>query len=69
MDCELLYLENIFKTQAALLKGNLEIPQQSPFASLKLDIPVFTVYLQKLELIAGVPQVVGAKSPQLTYNR
>ena len=69
LDCELLYFENIFKTQAALLKGNLEIPQQSPFASLKLDKPVFTVNLQKLELIAGVPQVVGAKSPQLTYNR
>ncbi len=69
LDSELLYFENQFQSQVALVQGNLEIPQQSPFASLNLDKPLFTFNLQKLELIAGVPQVVGTKSSQLTYNR
>ncbi|MEA5593624.1 acetoacetate decarboxylase family protein [Rivularia sp. UHCC 0363] len=65
---ELLLFENQFKTQVGLLKGNLEIPQASPFASLKLDKPLCTLDLQKLELIAGVPKVVGAKQPNISYN-
>ncbi len=58
---ELLFFENQFKTQVGLLQGKLEIPQDSPFACLNLDKPLFTLDLQKLELIAGVPKVVGEK--------
>ncbi len=51
------------------LMDKLEIPQESPFASLNLDKPLCTLNLQKLELIAGVPKVLGNKSPELSYNR
>ncbi|WP_414621050.1 acetoacetate decarboxylase family protein [Calothrix sp. CCY 0018] len=66
---ELLYFENQFKTQVALMEGKLEIHQDSYFASLNLDKPLFTLNLQKLELIAGVPKVVGEKAPELSFNR
>ncbi|MGB3760607.1 MAG: acetoacetate decarboxylase family protein [Rivularia sp. (in: cyanobacteria)] len=66
---ELLYFENQFKTQIALMEGKLKIPQDNPFSALKIDKPLFTLNLQKLELIAGVPKVVGAKAPDLSYNR
>ncbi|MGB3638911.1 MAG: acetoacetate decarboxylase family protein [Rivularia sp. (in: cyanobacteria)] len=65
---ELLYFENQFKTQVGLLQGKLEIAQDSPFTSLNLDKPLFTLDLQKLELIAGVPKVVGEKAPELSYS-
>lgn len=66
---ELLYFDNQFKTQVALLEGKLEIPQHSPFSALNLDKPLFTLNLQELELTAGIPKVVGAKAPELSYNR
>jgi hypothetical protein len=58
---ELVFFENQFKTQVGLLQGKLAIPQDSPFVSLNLEQPLFTLNLQKLELITGVPKVVGEK--------
>lgn len=69
LDSELLFFESKFKTQIALIQGNLEIPQQSPFVSLNLDKPWLTLNLKKLKLIAGIPKVVGKKTPELNYNR
>lgn len=69
LNSELLYFDNQFKTQVALLEGKLEIPQHSPFAALNLDQPLSTFNLQKLDLTSGVPKVVGAKAPELSYNR
>ncbi|MGF1674551.1 MAG: acetoacetate decarboxylase family protein [Rivularia sp. (in: cyanobacteria)] len=64
---ELLFFENQFKTQFGLLQGSLEISPQTPFASLKLDKPLCTLQLRNLELIAGVPKIVGNKSKS-NYN-
>lgn len=61
---ELLFFENHFKTQLALMQGKLEIPQESSFASLNLDEPWLTLNLEKLELVAGVPKVVGNKASE-----
>ena len=65
---ELLIFDNQFKNHVALLECKLEI-HPSPFASLGLDKPLFTLNLQKLELTACVPKVVGEKSSELSYNR
>lgn len=66
---ELLFFDNQFKSKIALMEGKLKIPQESPFASLNLDKPLCTLNLQQLELIAGIPKVVGEKAPELSYNR
>jgi hypothetical protein len=65
---ELLYFQNDFKSQINLLKSNLEIPQHSPFASLHLGQPWLTVKLQNLELLAGVPKLLGNEVINLSYN-
>lgn len=65
---ELLFFGNQFQTQVALMQGKLKISQESPFVSLNLDKPLFTFNLQQLELIAGVPKVVGKKAPELSYS-
>ncbi len=59
---ELLFFDNQFKSQVSLVQGKLEIPQESPFTLLNLNKPMFTFNLQKLELIAGIPKVVGEKA-------
>ena len=64
---ELLFFENQFKSQISLMQGKLEIPQESPFVSL-LDKPWLTLNLQQLELVAGVPKVVGNKASELSYS-
>lgn len=68
LETELLFFENQFKSQISLIEGNLEIPQQSPFASLNLDKPLCTLNLQQLELVSGVPKVVGDKASELSYS-
>lgn len=54
---ELLFFKYQSKSQIGLVKGNVEIHQDSPFASLKLDKPWLTLNLQKLELIVDAPKV------------
>jgi hypothetical protein len=65
---ELLFFDNQFKTQVALMQGKLAISQESPFVSLSLNKPLCTFNLQQLELIAGIPKVVGEKAPELSYS-
>ncbi|MEB3218318.1 MAG: acetoacetate decarboxylase family protein [Nostocales cyanobacterium 94392] len=65
---ELLSFESQFKSQVSLVEGNLEIPQASPFKSLNLDKPLCTFNLQNLELIAGVPKIVGQKAVKYSYT-
>ncbi|AFZ59922.1 acetoacetate decarboxylase family protein [Anabaena cylindrica FACHB-243] len=65
---ELLYFQNNFKSQISFLKANLEIPQHSPFASLSLGQPWLTLNLQKLELVAGVPKLLGNEVINLSYG-
>ena len=54
---ELLFFEYQSKSQIGLVKGNIEIHQDSPFASLSLDKPWLTLNLQNLELIVDAPKV------------
>ena len=65
---ELLFFENQFKSQIGLLQGNVEIPESSPFSALNLDKPLCTLNLQKLDILAGVPKVVGEKASELSYS-
>ena len=70
---ELPFSGNVFSTLAAsilLFKGEmksrlgivgskLQVPAESPFASLGLEPPWLTIYCDRLCLVAGVPEVVG----------
>ena len=65
---DLLLFKGQFEAKIGLVKGSLEIPTESPFAALGLGQPWLTLNLRQLQLIAGVPEVVGSKVPQLSYR-
>lgn len=48
-----------FESRLSLVSGKLEVPPESPFASLNLGQPWFTIYYDDLRLLAGTPEVVG----------
>jgi acetoacetate decarboxylase len=65
---ELMFFNSHFKSRVGLVKGSLEIPQESPFANLNFSQPWLTLNMQQLELLAGVPEIVGNKSPNLIFS-
>jgi acetoacetate decarboxylase len=63
---DLLLFTGKFQAKLEMVKGNLEISSESPFASLNLKQPLFSVNCQQLELIAGEPKKIGNKTPRTT---
>jgi acetoacetate decarboxylase len=63
---ELLYFGNDFKAKISSIDSNLEIPQTSPFAHLKLSQAFLTIDLQELQLVAGIPAHTGTQLVQLS---
>ncbi|MBF2018775.1 MAG: acetoacetate decarboxylase family protein [Hydrococcus sp. C42_A2020_068] len=61
LESELLLFKSELKSQLGIVSGNLEIPQESPFARLNLGQPWLILNCQNLELVAGIPKVVGTK--------
>jgi hypothetical protein len=63
---DLLLFTGKFQAKLEMLKGNLEIPSESPFASLNLKQPLLSINCQQLELLAGEPKKIGKKTPPST---
>ena len=59
LNSDLLSFKTNFKTKIALVKGLLNIPNDSPFFSMNLGKPLITLNCHEFEAIAGIPQVVG----------
>lgn len=57
-----------FSSRMGLVSGKLEVPPESPFASLNLEQPWLTFYCDDLRLVVGVPEVVGQKSVEFSYS-
>jgi hypothetical protein len=57
-----------FEARAGLVGSKLQVPLESPFASLDLDRPWLTFYCEKLRLLAGMPEVVGHREAVLSYR-
>ncbi len=64
---KLLYFKGEFQSRTGLIRGELEIPQESPFASLNICQPLLTVACEELRLIANAPEIVGNKSVEFSY--
>ncbi|HBB32802.1 MAG TPA: acetoacetate decarboxylase [Cyanobacteria bacterium UBA8803] len=48
-----------FNSKVGIVSSQWQVPVESPFASLGLERPWLTFYLDSLHLVAGVPEVVG----------
>lgn len=63
----LLFFQGQFQCRTGLIRGELEIPQESPFARLNLGQPLLTVGCEELHLIANAPEVVGNRAVEFSY--
>ena len=66
---EILFFQSQFEGKLELLKGNLKIPVDSPFAPLNLGKPLLTMKLNQLNLVAGIPEVIGTKLDDRPISR
>ena len=61
LNANLLYFANKFKARVNLINSSLEIPANSPFASLNLASPFLSLNLQNLNLVAEIPERLGTQ--------
>lgn len=62
LDNNLMLFKGEFSSRIRLVTGELDIPNESPFAGLNLTRPWLTIYCDDLRLLAGAPTVLG-RSP------
>jgi hypothetical protein len=65
LDFDLLRFTSEFSTKLGLLSSKLTVPADSPFTELNLGQPWLTLNLKNLDLVAGIPEIVGNKSTPL----
>ncbi|MEG4571225.1 acetoacetate decarboxylase family protein [Microcoleus sp. N3A4] len=63
----LLLFKGEFGSRIGLIRGQLEVAEESPFASLNLGQPLLTLGCEDMRLIAGAPEVVGNRSLEFSY--
>jgi acetoacetate decarboxylase len=63
----LLLFKGEFQSRIGLIRGELEIPEESYFANLNLSQPLLTVACEDMRLIAGAPEVVGNIAAEFSY--
>ena len=56
-----LFFTSHFTVQIKTIRGDLEIPPNSPFVNLNLGRPQLTIKLDRLDLLAGVPEIINDK--------
>ena len=65
----LMFFQGEFNSRIGLVSSKLDIPNESPFATLNLTQPWFTIYCDDLNLLAGAPEVLGQSTViQAPYN-
>lgn len=68
LESDFILFKGDFQSRLGLISGNLEIPTNSPFASLNFEQPLLTVYSDDLRLIATAPEVVGEQKNAFSYS-
>ena len=63
----LLMFKGEFQSRTGLIKGEVEIHEDSNFARLNLGQPLLTVGCEDMRLIAGAPEVVGNRAAEFSY--
>ena len=63
LNTDLLIFKAEFKSRLGLVSSKLEVPPESPFASLNLSQPLICVYVDDLHLVVDGPEVVGQRIP------
>jgi acetoacetate decarboxylase len=67
-DTNILSFPAEFEFNIGLIGSKLEVPQESPFASLNLGAPLLSARCNNMILKVEAPQVVGARAVNYIYN-
>ena len=68
LESDLLFFSSHFQSKLALVKGQVEIPNQSPFANFELGQPFLSLSLPQLTLVTDAAEVVGKKSANIAVG-
>ncbi|MEG3866085.1 MULTISPECIES: acetoacetate decarboxylase family protein [unclassified Microcoleus] len=63
----LLLFKGELGSKIGLIRGELDVPEESPFASFNLGQPLLTVACENMRLTVAAPEVVGNKSVEFSY--
>lgn len=63
----LLYFKGEFQSRTGLIRGELGIPQESPFARFNIGQPLLTVACEELRLIANAPETIANRTAEFSY--
>ena len=63
----LLLFKGEFQSRIGLIKGELQVIEESPFANLNLGQPLLTVACEDMRLIANPPEIVGNRAVDFSY--
>ena len=64
---DLLLFPAELESRLGLVSSKLEVPAESPFASLGLAQPWLTVHCDQMRLVVGAPEVVGQRASEFSY--
>lgn len=64
----ILLFQGELRSRLGLASGKLEVPPESPFASLDLGQPWLTAYCDEMVFVAGAPEVVGQRAVEFSYR-
>lgn len=67
-DREIVYFDGDLKAKTGFVRGQLDIPPESPFASLGLDQPWLVFGCDRLQFTAQIPQLVGQRAAEFSYR-
>ncbi|MBD0393514.1 MAG: acetoacetate decarboxylase, partial [Microcoleus sp. C1-bin4] len=63
----LLLFKGGLESRIGLIKGELEVAEESPFANLNLGQPLLTFASEDMRLTVGAPEVVGNIAVEFSY--
>lgn len=68
LSASILLFKGELKARVSVMGSQMQVPSESPFASLDLDQPWLTIYCNEMNLVAGAPEVVGHTEAAFSYR-
>ncbi len=68
LSASILLFKGELKGRLGLVGSQLQVPSESPFASLGLERPWLTIYCDQMHFVAGAPEVVGHRAVEFSYR-
>ena len=68
LSASILLFKGELNSRVGIVGSQLQVPPESPFASLDLEQPWLTIHCDQLRLVTGTPKVVGQRAAEFSYR-